>query len=321
MSERSSISALGVFWGLGVLAMLAGAWWWQQQREVENWPTVPAEVLASEVVSVPERSSLTGRVRLATEDGRVHEILLGWSSDSPALLEAALAVAPTGARVLAPLDPEGDGTPRLPPSWQDYVGPAVIGLLGVLFLLVPASVVMIGRRGDVGRVVGRTVVLVGLLFVVVGAVDAGRQYVRSNHWPAVEAEVLESRLRPRTVYVRRSSGPGRYDPSYGIDLRVAYVVDGERLDSRFRAETVATTDRAGLEARVAGPLAPGRTVLVRHDPSRPRVLMLDPDRRIPLFGFAAMFLGMGVVVLGLGIAVGRRSERDRRSDAHSPPGS
>lgn len=309
MTDRSSLSALGVFWGLGVLAMLGAAWWWQAQHVVETWPTTPADVLASEVVSVPERSGLTGRVRLQTDDGRVHEILLGWSSGSAALLEAALAVAPAGARILAPLDPEGDGTPRLPPSWQDYIGPAVVGLLGVLFLLVPVSVVMIGRRSDVDRVVVRTVVLVGLLFVVIGLADGARQYQRLERWPAVEAQVLESVLQRRAVYVRRSSGPGRDDPSFGIDLRVAYEVDGERLDSRFRAEIAATTDRAALEERIAGPLAPGRTVLIRHDPARPRILILDPERPLALFGFGALFLGIGAVVFGLGVALALKSKR------------
>ena len=235
------------------------------QSQVAHWPTVQAVVEEAEVVS-SEGNLLSGVIRVTYNQRKV-TLRSGFSTSSAGAVESWLSQFPKGETRTFVVNPRDPTDLRVPPlqTWDQWMLPGVLFLLGLLLIVIPIGVMSL-TRFPMKSVFGWIFVPVGLLFLLIGAQQLMSWKSVMDHWTPAEATVVESRM------VRR----GRYR-ALGMKVRVhereAYVEGTGSIED----------------------YPPGTRIVVRVSPDHPEVVEWQSSAKVLGFGM----LAGGLVFLGL----------------------
>ncbi len=154
---------------------------------------------------------------------------------------------------------------------------------------------------------GAGIALAGAAVMVPGALPYWARH-QSLAWPALEAEVVRSRVLERT---------DKYGTSDWPDVGYRYVVGGKDYTGSLVRFGPTEFDRQGAEATVQV-YPPGARIRAWVDPHDPTRAVLDRDRVSAqaawklVFGGSLLFAGLGM------LATARKTVADAFSDAEPP---
>ena len=308
MAGRHSGGAIWVFPFVGILLVAVGGWWAYAGAYLPmTWPRTTAEVLSSRVINPGGPSThepeLVFRYDAAGQT-RERTLKSSWSSGSYNMVQRFVAEYPAGRRLIVGVNPDDpdDIAYDLHWSFNNLLGPLIVGGLGVLFVGIGFFVVMRdgrppGRqaaRDDPFRHVGWVFRSIGVVVFVVGGWMCVSQAAVRRDWGSVTATVVSAEV------VSSSAGLSGDRQQRGRlqDSRIAfrYVVDGTTYENAT-TYGVASSDVEALRARFQA-FAPGTSHTIHYRPGDPNIIRFDLDSWGATFGLGVGLIGMGLLFVG-----------------------
>jgi hypothetical protein len=293
---------------VGVALVAGGGWWAYAGAYVPmTWPRTSAEVVSSRVINPggPSKHEPELVFRYAAA-GQIRErkFKSAWSSGSYDIVQRFVEEYPAGRRLVVgvnPADPD-DIAYDLQWSFNNLIGPIIVGGLGVLFVGIGlVSVMVVGRTprrhdppADPFRYVGWVFRSIGVVVFVAGGWMSASQTAVRRDWGSVTATVVSAEAVSSSVGL---SG-GRQQRGQLLDSSIAfrYVVDGKTYENATRYG-VASSDADALRARLAA-FAPGTSHTIRYRPGDPNIIRFSLDSWWATFGLEAGLMGMGLLFVG-----------------------
>lgn len=146
----------------------------------------------------------------------------------------------------------------------------------------------------------RVLKLVGAIFALVGSAmlggsgwSANRQYTILETWPAVDAQVMDSR-----VASYRDSGGKRM---YSAEIEFRYTVSGKEYKTPA-SSGYSSSSYTEMNSKVVK-YAPGSRHSIRYDPANPNDIRFDVGYNFNFFFLPVLLGGMGLIFGGVGVGL------------------
>src|SRR5882757_10552828 len=125
-----------------------------------------------------------------------------------------------------------------------------------------------------------------------------RDFKASASWPAIQGQIVSSKIIEETERQRDDDGREREDTTYRPDIRFAYRAgDNDYTTDSWKLGGIVGSGSPKYAEKIVGRYAAGQNVTVYYNPAHPDVAVLEPANRdgasMPLiFGAAFGFAGV-----------------------------
>ena len=327
MQKKTGLAARGVggiflLVGLGLLggAVYTGN---QQYAILKSWPTVDALTTKSRVTEVPSQS--TGHSLYSVEiefqyrvDGKEYVTVssLPYATPDYVRMKRMADNFGIGTRRVIRYNPTNPGDIRFNAGYNFdfFLMPVLFGGMGLVFGLVGVAILWFARPkpelewppaarealpavsndNRVLRLVGGIFFPLGLCFLAVAWYTGSHQYSILKSWPAVDAQVAQSRM-----IIQRSSK--NRSTTYSAEMNFQYRADGKEYSTPASLD-YSTGNYAAIK-RMVDDYAPRTHHPIRYNPSDPNDIRFDAGYTLGFFLLPIIFGGMGLIFSGVGMGL------------------
>ena len=149
------------------------------------------------------------------------------------------------------------------------------------------------------RRLAQTLVIIGAILAAIGGRWVIRDRAMLGPWPTVDGEVIETAIV--STRTRTSNGPS--EPTYDVQVTLAYAVGANQLQSRIALGAAASSRDRVVELLKTYAKGSHHPILVR--PDDPSVIAFDVNR-LRLFAKSGGAALVGIAFMAIGVVLQRR---------------